>query len=91
MPMVPFYSRFRQLALKETRIATVRVDNAPSVVDSTTIIDRTGRPGVARLVAEVLGRSRIKREVGTGPDLTVIVARDLARGHTLPVGVSSRR
>ena len=69
----------------------VRVDNAPSVVDSTTIIDRTGRPGVARLVAEVLGRSRIKREVGTGPDLTVIVARDLARGHTLPVGVSSRR
>lgn len=83
----------RQMAdrLQAMGFQIVRVDNAPSVVDSTTIIDRTGRPGVARLVAEVLGRSRIKREVGTGPDLTVIVARDLARGHTLPVGVSSRR
>ncbi|HET6781038.1 MAG TPA: LCP family protein [bacterium] len=87
---VPGLGRQMAVRLQAMGFQIVRVDNAPSVVDSTTIIDRTGRPGVARLVAEVLGRSRIKNQPGIGPDLTVIVARDLARGHTPPAGASSR-
>lgn len=87
---VPGLGRQMAVRLQAMGFQIVRVDNAPSVVDSTTIIDRTGRPGVARLVAEVLGRSRIKNQPGIGPDLTVIVARDLARGHTTPAGASSR-
>lgn len=88
---VPGLARQAAVRLQAMGFQIVRVDNAPSVVDSTTIIDRTQRPGVARLVAEVLGRSRIRHELGSGPDLTVIVARDLARGHTLRSGASSRR
>jgi len=87
---VPGLARQMAERLQAMGFQIVRVDNAPSVVNSTTIIDRTGRPGVARLVAEVLGRSRITNQPGIGPDLTVIVARDLARGRTLPAGASSR-
>jgi len=88
---VPGLAKQAAARLQAMGFQIVRVDNAPSVVDSTTIIDRTRRPGVARLVAEVLGRSRIQHEVGSGPDLTVIVARDFARGHTPRSGASSRR
>ncbi|MBI2248128.1 MAG: LCP family protein [Armatimonadetes bacterium] len=88
---VPGLARQAADRLQAMGFRIVRVDNAPSVVETTTIIDRSGRPGVARLVADVLGRSRIKRQTGVGPDLTVIVARDLTRGRAPALAARLRR
>lgn len=88
---VPGLARVTALRLQAIGFRIVRVDTAPSLVERTTIIDRSGRPGVARLVAEVLGRPRIRRQPGVGPDLTVIVARDLAHGQAPTLAFRLRR
>lgn len=79
---VPGLGRQTALRLQQLGFRIVRVDNAPAISETTTIIDRAGRPQVARLLAEILGRYRITHEPGAGPDITVIVARDLASHPT---------
>ena len=46
--------------------------------DSTLVLDRRGRPGAARAVADALGVGRVERRNGGPPDLdvTVVLGRD---------------
>lgn len=70
---------------------TVRVGTAPAPVEVTTIIDRTGRPGVARMLAAAIGKVTIKQEPpSTGALITILVARDAARVVVVPVPTRSR-
>lgn len=82
----------RQIALRLERLGfrIVRIDNAPTQTETTTIIDRAGRPQIARLLAEILGRDRITHQPGSGPDITIVVARDLAATHTSTVATVGR-
>jgi hypothetical protein len=59
---------------------SVKVRAAQTTVQVTTIVDRTGRKGLGRMVAVALGRAIVTREPSTsGPSITVLVARDAAR------------
>lgn len=59
---------------------SVKVRTAQTTVQVTTIVDRTGRKGLGRMVAVALGRAIVTREPSTGgPSITVLVARDAAR------------
>lgn len=76
---VPGLARKTAQQLERLGFRIVRIDSAPTISAVTTIIDRSGRPHVARLLADILGHSRIKHEPGRGPDITVLLARDQAR------------
>jgi LCP family protein required for cell wall assembly len=70
------------------RSVTVRL--APTSVQVTTIVDRTGRKGLGKMVAVALGRAVVLRERPRAePSITVLVARDAAR--TLFGGLPERR
>ena len=59
---------------------SVKVRPGATTVQVTTIVDRTGRKGLGRMVAVALGRVIVTREHTTGsPSITVLVARDAAR------------
>ncbi len=59
---------------------SVKVRTVSTPVDITTIVDRTGRKGLGKMVAVALGRAVVKREQAVGaPSITVVVARDAAR------------
>jgi LCP family protein required for cell wall assembly len=75
---IPGLARLTALRLQRLGFNVVRVDTARNLVTTTTIIDRTGRTDVARFIAEMLGSKPIRREPGGTPDITVMVARDLA-------------
>ena len=75
---VPGLARLTAQRLERLGFKVVRVDNAPSLVTTTTIIDRTGRTEVVQFLAELLGSKPITREPGGSADITVMVARDLA-------------
>ena len=76
---VPGLARLTAQRLERLGFKVVRVDTAPSLVTTTTIIDRTGRTEVVQFLAELLGSKLITREPGGGSaDITVMVARDLA-------------
>ncbi|HEV8354527.1 MAG TPA: LCP family protein [bacterium] len=79
---IPGLARQTAQRLERLGFRIVRVDTAPAELDATTIIDRAGRPEVTRLLAEILGRSVITREAGTGADITIVVAKDLAATRT---------
>jgi LCP family protein required for cell wall assembly len=65
---------------------TVRVGTAAASVEVTTIIDRTGRPGVARMLAAAIGKVTIRQEpASAGAPITILVARDAARVVSAPV------
>lgn len=87
---VPGLARQTAQRLQQMGFRIVRVDNAPTIADKTTIIDRAGPPQVVRLLAEILGRTRITHEPGIGPDITVIVARDQARSYTAVLARAQR-
>jgi hypothetical protein len=75
---VPGLARLTAQRLGRLGFKVVRVDNAPSLVSTTTIIDRTGRTDVAEFLAELLGSKLVTRQPGGTADITVMVARDLA-------------
>lgn len=75
---VPGLARQTAQRLERLGFRIVRVDTATALVETTTIIDRSGRTEVAQLLAELLGSKPITREPGGGADITVVVARDLA-------------
>ena len=75
---VPGLARLTAQRLERLGFKVVRVDTAPSLVTTTTIIDRTGRTEVVQFLAELLGSKLITREPGGSADITVMVARDLA-------------
>jgi len=79
---IPGLARQTAQRLERLGFRIVRVDTAPAELAATTIIDRAGRPEVTRLLAEILGRSVITRETGTGADITIVVAKDLAATRT---------
>jgi LCP family protein required for cell wall assembly len=79
---IPGLARQTAQRLERLGFRIVRVDTAPAELAATTIIDRAGRPEVTRLLAEILGRSVITREPGTGADITIVVAKDLAATRT---------
>lgn len=70
----------RQTAERLERLGfhIVRVETAGTLVQTTTVIDRSGRSEVAQLLAEVLGSKPVTREPGGSADITVVVARDLS-------------
>lgn len=70
----------RQTAERLERLGfhIVRVETAGTLVQTTTVIDRSGRSEVAQLLAELLGSKPVTREPGGGADITVVVARDLS-------------
>ncbi len=74
---VPGLARQTASRLERLGFRIVRVETAPQLAQTTTIIDRTGRPEVARILAELLGQKPVTYEPGTGADFTVVVARDL--------------
>jgi len=65
---------------------TVRLGTSTTTVEVTTIIDRTGRPGIARMLAAAIGKVTIKQEPqSAGAPITILVARDAARQVSAPV------
>lgn len=74
-------TRTRGLARRATRhlrdrgFDVVVVGNAPETRDSTTVIDRTGHPDWAALVAEAMGGARVESVPDTSRylDITVLV------------------
>lgn len=74
---VPGLARETASRLERLGFRIVRVETAPQLAQTTTIIDRAGRPEVARVLAELLGQKSVTYEPGTGADITVVVARDL--------------
>lgn len=59
---------------------SVKVKTVATPADVTTIIDRTGRRGIARMIASALGKPAIRREpTASGTSITILVARDAAR------------
>jgi LCP family protein required for cell wall assembly len=70
----------RQLArrLEQLGFRIVRVETAPRLAQITTIIDRAGRPHVAQALAELLGQKPVTHQPGSGADITIVVAHDLA-------------
>ncbi len=65
---------------------TVRLGTTTAPVAVTTIIDRTGRPGVARMLAAAIGKVTIRQEPqSSGAPITILVARDAARAVSAPV------
>ncbi len=85
---VPGLARQTASRLERLGFRIVRVETAPQLAQTTTIIDRTGRPEVARILAELLGQKPVTYEPGTGADITVVVARDLV--VWFPIRVSQR-
>lgn len=85
---VPGLARQTAARLERLGFRIVRVETAPQLAQTTTIIDRTGRPEVARILAELLGQKPVTYEPGTGADITVVVARDLV--VWFPIRVSER-
>ncbi len=77
---VPGLARQTAQRLERLGFKVVRVDTAPDLVATTTIIDRTGRTEVVQFLAELLGSKPITRQPGGTADITVLVARDLASG-----------
>ena len=75
---VPGLARLTAQRLERLGFKVVRVDTAPSLVTTTTVIDRTGRTEVVQFLAELLGSKPITRQPGGSADITVMVARDLA-------------
>jgi LCP family protein required for cell wall assembly len=75
---IPGLARQTAQRLERLGFRVVRVDTARNLVTTTTIIDRTGRTDVVQFLAELLGSKPIRREPGGTPDITVMVARDLA-------------
>ncbi len=58
---------------------TVKLKTA-APAEATTIFDRTGRSGVARMVASAVGKATIRQEPATSrASITVVVGRDAAR------------
>lgn len=59
---------------------SVKTRMAPTSVQITTIVDRTGRKSLGKMVAVALGRTIVTRERPQAePSITVLVARDAAR------------
>lgn len=75
---VPGLGRQTAQRLERLGFHIVRVDNAGTLVQTTTIIDRSGRSEVAQLLADLLGSKLVTREPGGSADITVVVARDLS-------------
>jgi len=75
---VPGLARQTAQRLERLGFRIVRVDTAEHVVQTTTIIDRSGRTEVAQMIAELLGSKPVTRQPGGTADITVLVARDLA-------------
>ncbi len=73
---VPGLGRRTAQRLQQVGFKIVRVNSTSALADVTTIIDRSGQPHVVRLLADLLGRSRIIRATGAGPDITIVLARD---------------
>ena len=61
--------------LRDRGFDVVAVGNAPETRDSTTVIDRTGHPDWAALIAEAMGGARIESVPDTSRylDITVLV------------------
>lgn len=74
---VPGLARQTAQRLERLGFRIVRVEAAPRLALTTTVIDRTGRPEVARALADLLGRKPVTYEPGAGADITVVVAQDL--------------
>ncbi len=87
---VPGLARKTAQRLQQLGFNIVRIDSVTTVTDTTTIIDRSGRPQVARLLAEVLGHGRIQRASGSGADITLVLARDQA-GRAVSTVKTARR
>ncbi|MGH2398546.1 MAG: LCP family protein, partial [bacterium] len=70
----------RQTAQRLERLGfhIIRVETAVTLVQTTTVIDRSGKGEVAQLLAELLGSKPVTREPGGTADITVVVARDLS-------------
>lgn len=69
----------RQVAgrLEVMGFRTVRTGTAAATADATTVIDRAGRPRVARMVAATVGSAPVRLEPAVpGGAVTVVVARD---------------
>jgi LCP family protein required for cell wall assembly len=83
---LPGLARTTAQRLQSLGFHVVRVDSiAPAPDVTSTIIDRSGRPQVVRLLADMLGLRRIHHETGEGADITIILARDQA--HRVISGV----
>ncbi len=87
---IPGLARQTAQRLERLGFRIVRIDTAPVPVSTTTIIDHAGRPEVARVLAELLGRTRITREAGDGADITIVVARDLVARSSVMVSSQAR-
>ncbi len=74
---VPGLARQTAQRLERLGFRIVRVEAALRLAQTTTVIDRTGRPEVARALADLLGRKPVTYEPGAGADITVVVAQDL--------------
>lgn len=85
---IPGLARQTALRLERLGFRIVRIDNAARPVPATTIIVRSARPEVVQALADLLGNAVIDREVGTGPDITIVVARDLGAFYPLRVSLS---
>ena len=86
---VPGLARQTAQRLERLGFRIVRVEAAAQLAQTTTVIDRTGRPEVARALAELLGRKPVTYEPGSGADITIVVAQDLIALD--PVKVSQKR
>ncbi len=72
----------RQVAerLAALGFAQIRVGTDTRAADVTTVIDRTGRRGLAQLIATALPRAAIRREPPDHPpSITIVLARDASR------------
>jgi len=87
---VPGLARETASRLERLGVRIVRVETAPRLAATTTVIDRAGRPEVARALAEVLGQKPVTHEPGEGADITIVVARDLVAFFP-PVRVSQHK
>ncbi|MDR7426213.1 MAG: LCP family protein [Armatimonadota bacterium] len=76
---IPGLARRTASRLERLGFRIVRIGTATEVAANTVIIDRAGKHAVTRLLAEVLGKPRIVRQVQPADvDITVLLARDFA-------------
>ena len=65
------------MLLRDRGFDVVEMGTAPAPLDSTTVLDRSGHPDWARLVAEALGGARVESRPDSSRylDVTVLVGR----------------
>ncbi len=74
---VPGLARETAARLERVGFRVVRVGTAPPAA-RTEVVDRSGHPEVAQALADLLGSGVVTRQEAGRPDITVVVARDLA-------------